>query len=332
MINPVTPAKSKNGDILRGVNWNDIRDPLDKQIWDRMTTNFWIPEKFPVSNDKQGWSQMTDAEQSAVLRVFTGLTLLDTIQGTCGAVEMIRDAETQHEEANFTFIAAMESIHARSYSNIFMTLSSTPDIDAAFRWSHENAQLQYKANRIMSFYRDGDPLRKKIASVMLESFLFFSGFYVALRFSSIGKITNTADIIRMILTDESLHGYYIGAKAQHAMRGLPLVERDELHGEIVDLLLDLYENEVKYTEDIYDDLGWAEDVKAYLRLNANKAMNNLGLDGLFPADETKCHPAVRTALDPSKSENHDFFGGSGSSYVIGEVEETTDDDWGFGNE
>ena len=28
-------------------------------------------------------------------------------------------------------------------------------------------------------------------------------------------------------------------------------------------------------------------------------------------------------------ENHDFFSGSGSSYVMGKTEETADDDWDF---
>lgn len=328
-ITPVTPIHSKSGDILQGVNWNTLQDETDKLLWDRMTSAFWLPEKFALSNDLAGWRTMSEDEQNSVLRVFTGLTLLDTIQGTVGAVEILKDARTQHEEANYTFIAAMESIHARSYSNIFMTLSSTPEIDAAFRWSHENEHLQYKANRIMEFYRGDDPIRKKIASVMLESFLFFTGFYVALRFSSLGKITNTADIIRMILTDESMHGYYIGYKAQLAMKELPQSEQDKIKDDTLELLLDLYDNELHYTRDLYDPIGWTEDVSAYIRLNANKAMMNLGWEGIFPTETTRCHPAVMTALDPGKGENHDFFSGSGSSYFMATAEATTDGDWDF---
>ena len=143
-LNPVTPIKSQTGDILTGVNWNDIQDHTDKLLWDRMTSAFWLPEKFAMSNDIPSWKSMTEAEQTTVLRVFTGLTLLDTIQATVGAVKMIPHALTQHEEANYTFISAMESIHAKSYSYIFMTLASTPEIDEAFEWSHANEQLQYK--------------------------------------------------------------------------------------------------------------------------------------------------------------------------------------------
>ena len=39
-------------------------------------------------------------------------------------------------------------------------------------------------------------------------------------------------------------------------------------------------------------------------------------------------PAILAALSPD-SENHDFFSGSGSSYVIGRAAATEDDDWDF---
>ena len=71
------------------------------------------------------------------MRVFTGLTLLDTIQGTVGAVSLLPDAVTAHEEAVYTNIAFMESVHAKSYSSIFSTLASTKEIDEAFRWAAE---------------------------------------------------------------------------------------------------------------------------------------------------------------------------------------------------
>ena len=39
-------------------------------------------------------------------------------------------------------------------------------------------------------------------------------------------------------------------------------------------------------------------------------------------------PDLRTA-QKHHNENHDFFSGSGSSYVIGKAESTEDDDWDF---
>ncbi len=41
------------------------------------------------------------------------------------------------------------------------------------------------------------------------------------------------------------------------------------------------------------------------------------------------NPAILAALSPNADENHDFFSGSGSSYVMGKTIETEDEDWNF---
>ena len=56
---------------------------------------------------------------------------------------------------------------------------------------------------------------------------------------------------------------------------------------------------------------------------------NLGYEAMFPKEVTKVNPAILAALSPGSDENHDFFSGSGSSYVIGKAENTEDDDWDF---
>ncbi|MDN4471850.1 class 1b ribonucleoside-diphosphate reductase subunit beta [Demequina zhanjiangensis] len=311
------------------INWNRIPDEKDVEVWNRLTGNFWLPEKVPISGDVQSWNTLTPEEQTLTMRVFTGLTLLDTIQGTVGAVSLIPDALTPHEEAVYTNIAFMESVHAKSYSSIFSTLCSTPEIDAAFRWSTENQNLQRKAKIVMDYYRGDDPLKRKVASTLLESFLFYSGFYLPMYWSSRAKLTNTADLIRLIIRDEAVHGYYIGYKYQKGLEKVTPERREELKAYTFDLLYDLYDNEVQYTQDLYDGVGLTEDVKKFLHYNANKALMNLGYEALFPNTVTDVNPAILSALSPNADENHDFFSGSGSSYVIGKHEETTDDDWEF---
>jgi ribonucleoside-diphosphate reductase beta chain len=315
--------------ITRPVNWNKIEDPIDLDVWNRLTANFWLPEKVPISNDVQSWANLTDQERDLTLRVFTGLTMLDTIQATVGAVSLIPDARTMHEEAVLTNISFMESVHAKSYSSVFSTLCSTEQIDGAFQWSEDNPYLQKKAEIVLSYYHGADPLKRKIASTLLESFLFYSGFYWPMYLSSRAKLTNTADLIRLIIRDEAVHGYYIGYKFQLAYNEEWEGRREELKSYAYDLLMELYENEIKYTADLYDSVGLTSDVKKFLHYNANKALMNLGFDPLFPKEETNVNAAILSALSPNADENHDFFSGSGSSYVIGKTEATTDDDWDF---
>lgn len=321
--------KLKLADTIQAINWNDIEDDKDLEVWDRLTGNFWLPEKIPLSNDLPSWKTLKPEEQLMTNRVFTGLTLLDTLQGTVGAVSLIPDARTPHEEAVYTNIAFMESVHAKSYSSIFSTLLSTTEINESFRWSEENENLQRKAHIVEKYYRGDDPEKRKVASTLLESFLFYSGFYAPMYWSAHAKLTNTADLIRLIIRDEAVHGYYIGYKYQLAVNESSPQRQEELKDYTFDLLTELYDNEESYTEDLYDPLGLTEDVKKFLRYNANKSLMNLGYEALFPADSTDVNPAILAALSPSADENHDFFSGSGSSYVIGEIVDTEDDDWDF---
>lgn len=315
---------------VRAINWNRMIDDKDLEIWNRLTVNFWLPEKVPLSNDIQTWKQLTEDEQTLTIRVFTGLTLLDTIQNSVGAPALMEDARTPHEEAVLTNIAFMEAVHARSYSSVFSTLCTTPQIDEAFRWAEENPLLQKKAELILEDYLStGDPLKKKVASVFLESFMFYSGFYLPMHWSSRAKLTNTADLIRLIIRDEAIHGYYIGYKFQLAFQELDEIEQARVKDEAYSLMFSLYEIETQYTESLYDQVGLTEDVKHFLHYNANKALMNLGFEALFPDELCQVNPAIMAALSPNADENHDFFSGSGSSYVIGKAVATEDDDWDF---
>lgn len=310
------------------INWNNV-DDFDKQIWDKLTSQFWLPEKIAVSNDLPSWNTLNESEKQLVLHVFTGLTQLDTVQGRFGSVSLMKDATTLFEEAIYTNIAFMEQVHAKSYSSIFSTLSNTTDINNSFRWSQENPYLRKKIEIIMKHYNDEEStaesrLRKKVASVFLESFLFYSGFYLPLYLNGQAKLPNTADIIRLIIRDEAIHGYYVGAKFQTEFNQLDETQQEEIKLWSYSLLMELYDNEILYTQDLYDEHNLTEDVKAFLKYNANKALQNLGFDSLFPHPEV--NPVILNQLSLS-SETHDFFSGGGSSYSIIKTEALTDNDF-----
>ncbi|MCZ2328428.1 class 1b ribonucleoside-diphosphate reductase subunit beta [Bartonella sp. F02] len=324
----MTKISTKNP-VVSAVNWNRLHDEKDLEVWNRLTGNFWLPEKVPLSNDIPSWASLTEEERKLTIRVFTGLTLLDTVQNTVGAISLMADAVTEHEEAVLTNIAFMEAVHARSYSSIFSTLCSTVEVDDAFRWSEENPYLQKKARLVLERYEADNPLKKKIASTLLESFLFYSGFYLPMYWSSRAKLTNTADLIRLIIRDEAVHGYYIGYKFQLGFAKLDEAKKQEIKDFAFNLLFDLYNIECKYTEGLYDTIGLTEDVKVFLHYNANKALMNLGFEPLFPPEVCRVNPAILASLSPNADENHDFFSGSGSSYVIGKAVATEDEDWAF---
>ena len=313
---------------LRTINWNRVEDEKDLEIWNRLTANFWLPEKVPLSNDQSAWQALAPHERTLTMRVFTGLTMLDTVQATVGEICQIQDARTEHEEAVYTNIAFMQSVHARPYSSVFSTLTSTREIDEAYRWAIGNDLLQARCKKVLQHYYGPDPLKRKVSSTLLSSLLLYAGFYLPLHFSVRATLTNTADMIRLILRDKAVHGYYSGYKYQRGLEAHP-DRRDEMEGFTYVLLDELYQLELEYSGELYEPLGLLEDVSAFVRYNANKALMNLGYPARFTADETTVRPEILAALAPGSDENHDFFSGSGSSYVIGKAEHTSDDDWDF---
>lgn len=314
---------------LRPINWNRLADPKDLEVWNRITSNFWLPEKVPLSNDLSDWYAMNATEQTATMRVFTGLTMLDTVQATVGEICQIQDAHTEHEQAIYTNIAFMQAVHARSYSSVFSTLSNTPQIDEAYDWAVKNTLLQQRTKTVMQYYYGEHPLKRKVASTLLSSLLLYAGFYLPLYFSVQGTMTNTADMIRLILRDKAIHGYYSGYKYQRHLEAYSSAEQQRMDTFTHDLLDELYELELAYSKELYGPLELFDEVAVFVRYNANKALMNLGYPGRFSATETAVNPSVLAALTPGADENHDFFSGSGSSYVIGKAEETQDTDWEF---
>lgn len=157
---PVTPPSFRHDPAarLRPVNWNRITDEKDLEVWNRLTANFWLPEKVPLSNDIKDWQQRLGAEERTLtMRVFTGLTMLDTVQATVGEIVQIQDARTEHEEAVYTNIAFMQAVHARSYSSVFSTLATTPEIDDAYHWAVDNDLLQQRCKTVLKHYYGDDP-------------------------------------------------------------------------------------------------------------------------------------------------------------------------------
>ena len=131
------------------------------------------------------------------------------------------------------------------------------------------------------------------------------------------------------VTGNSVHGTYIGYKFQLAFNELSEEEQEELKAWTYDLLYELYENEEKYTEELYDEIGWTEEVKTFLRYNANKALMNLGLDPLFPESAEDVNPIIMNGISTGTS-NHDFFSQVGNGYLLGQVEAMEDEDYTVG--
>jgi ribonucleoside-diphosphate reductase beta chain len=168
-----------------------------------------------------------------------------------------------------------------------------------------------------------------VASVYLETFLFYSGFFYPLFLAGQGKLTASGEIINLIIRDESIHGVFVGLLAQETFAQLTAEEQARATVEREQLLINLYDNELLFTNDVYAQVGLTEEVNKFIRYNANKACMNLGIPVHF--DDEPINPIVENGLK-TDTKNHDFFSVKGNGYVKAtNVEDLTDDDFVFPN-
>ncbi|MDF2517869.1 MAG: class 1b ribonucleoside-diphosphate reductase subunit beta, partial [Sphingobacterium sp.] len=292
---------------------------------------FWIDTEYIPSKDIDSWKRISPEMKDAYKKALGGLTLLDTLQSHTGMPKIIDHIDTLQNKAVLSYMCMMEAIHAKSYSTIFTTVSTTAEINDIFEWVQQNKYLQYKAQMIDGYYRaidkedasDEEIYMAMAASVLLESFLFYSGFFLPLWLCGQGEMVASADIIKKIIADESIHGVFVGLMAQDQFKKLK--NQDQVKARFLALLYNLYENELKYTEEIYTEVGLTAEVKEYVRYNANKALMNLGFDPIFEVKQV--NPIVLNGLN-TETTQHDFFSKKSTNYEKAtEIVHLKDDDF-----
>jgi ribonucleoside-diphosphate reductase beta chain len=93
------------------------------------------------------------------------------------------------------------------------------------------------------------------------------------------------------------------------------------------MLDELYENEVEYTKDIYDQVGLSEQVLDFIRYNANKALQNIGRDEYF--EHGKINPIVENGLK-TVTKQHDFFSKKSNGYMKAiNIEQMQEEDFDY---
>jgi ribonucleoside-diphosphate reductase beta chain len=335
-----------------GANWNGTDDPFTQQFYEQNLSQFWRPEDVSLQADLLTWKMLNEQVKRAYSLNLLILTFLDTYQGDIGMPVVSRSMpETMHQrKAVINWMAAMENaVHAKSYSNIFMTYLQTHEIDELFEWGKANKNLQNIMNLIVGHYEALDQMnylkkyqptkatfsendfkeaqwKAMVASVFLETWLFYSGFYYPLYFYGQGKLMQAGEIINLILRDEAIHGLYIGKIAQEIFNSLTKPKQDELTIWMQELLNKLYKEQEELSETVYDPVDLTHDVKVFVRYNCNKALMNLGFEPQFPYEEV--NPVVLNGLN-TETKTMDYFSMKGNGYQKMKSVALNDEDFAF---
>ena len=315
--------------LHRTLNWKEVEDELDDYVWDKATAQFWIDTRVPVSNDLLDWKQLSDPEKEVVKKAVGGLALLDTLQSEEGLYSIKQHVRTRKERAVLSDFTFMESIHAKTYGTILISLNTFKEIEKIYDWMNQDPKMQYKAQKINEMYQHGTPLQVMVARVCLEGILYYSNFFIPLWYRGQNKLANLAELIKLVIRDESVHGTYLGYKFRLTFDELSEAEQYEFITWMYRFLDDLLENEFAYTDEVYAPIGLAEEIKVFVKYNVNKALQNMGFQSYFSdITASDVNPIVMNGIS-IETANHDFFSQVGAGYLMGNAEAMLDDDYDF---
>ena len=129
-------------------DWSKHDDDFTQIFYSQNTKQFWLPEEISLNGDLLTWKFLSYEEKDTYKKVLAGLTLLDTEQGDIGMPLIAAQVKGHQRKAVLNFMAMMENaVHAKSYSNIFLTLASTEEINEVFEWVKENKYLHKVIDR-----------------------------------------------------------------------------------------------------------------------------------------------------------------------------------------
>src|SRR5690606_13781617 len=112
-------------------NWNDIRYPQMYNSYRDIRSNFWIPQRIPMTDDLKQWNSLPVKTKQAFLRTISGVASLDSIQtrAVLGFLNYLSEPTYAPIAAN---IAQQESTHNESYSYVLSSLVSLQEQNKAF--------------------------------------------------------------------------------------------------------------------------------------------------------------------------------------------------------
>lgn len=309
-------------------NWSEPEDHFSATFYEKYTSQLWFPDEIPLTNDALVWQALSDEERWTYIHASVGLNALDTLQGEVGMPALRHLIDGHIRKATLQFQGMMEDIHARSYSLMNKTFLSASQEREVFEWVRTQPHLQFKVAVIQGVYADPDVStlgvwKKLVVSCMLETALFYSGFFYPLYLAGQGRMVSAGEIFNLIILDEALHGVYVALLAQEKFAVMNPAEQTYARAWYEETLRTLYRNELAYTELLYAGVGLTAEVKKFIRFNFNVLADNLALPRTFSDEEINA--VVQNGIR-ARGTTHDFFSTKGSSYSKIAVEALPDAD------
>lgn len=310
---------------VKAIEWNNCPDKTISRTHAVNQKNSWVTDRINVVGDRVSWTKMSKKDQIQFIKTFVILSRIDAEQGLIGMDELADNCPCPYTAAVYKYQGGIEIIHSESYNRQLATFISTAEEMKYIEWAKNSKEVDnvvsYLINNIINVKyeetQEVSNLLQTAYSTVLESYLFFLLFYYPLYEANVrNRMTRCAEVIRLILRDESVHGAFSGYKFREGYAKLSDDDKVHVTAKIEQFMEELYGRVETMLRAIYEDEFIIADIQRFANFNFNRTLNTLGYEPVFSDDECKFHSALYKEVDEGTDVTHDIFSMVGNVYFM----------------
>lgn len=317
-LEPRNPNKStgvfggKSSGIL---NWNDIAYPHWYKMYKRLVGNYWQADEVDMTSDVKQFTNLTETEKDAYLKIIGLLSTLDAPQ-TRTALLISLYATDPSIQSIMAVIAQQEAVHNESYSYVLSSVVSLGDQNESFQLGRTDEVLLKRNDAIMKHYNAfvEEPtieniLKTLVYTVLLEGMFFYSGFAFFYNLARHNKMVGTSTMVSYINRDELEHGRFISELFRATLGENPEYNTEEFIMWVYDAFKESVELEIEWSTYVLEDVEGIDlvEMTGYIKYRANKMLRMMGLSEVYPEYVDNPMKWIRAYVDSFDDTKTDFF-------------------------
>jgi ribonucleotide reductase beta subunit family protein with ferritin-like domain len=177
-------------------------------LYDKQTRAFWLPSEIDLSNAKSDFDTLRASEKVFVKRVLSFLAVSDSLVQRNLNNNFTHEFKAPEVQACLSFQAAMESVHALSYSQQLNSICSSDEeqkalIDEVEKSTYVGAKIEFCRKYMKA---DKVHLATRVFGFILVEGVFFSSSFAAFAYmKSKNKMKGIGMANEFISRDEGMH-------------------------------------------------------------------------------------------------------------------------------
>ena len=177
------------------------------QMYKKHVASFWVAEEIDFNHDKEHWKRLKPEEQQFIKMILAFFAVSDGVVVENLVSNFIDDVEVHEAKIFYTFQAAMENIHAETYSLMIETyIQSTEEKIKLFEAVENFACIREKTAWAEKWMDKSIPFAQRlIAFSVIEGVFFSAAFCSIFWLRKRGLMPGLTFSNELIARDEGLH-------------------------------------------------------------------------------------------------------------------------------